>query len=107
MSALSVNLYHDLLHSSPLDSYQFSHHWCILNPHILHMGLRLTLMSKTSIRHKLSPVMLPVLDDHDRDHTHHSDHDLLVLPVPMQELRLRPNLPGEEDKEILGCSMYK
>ena len=102
-----MSLYHDLLYSSPLDSDQFSHHWCILDPHILHRGQRSTLMSRTSTCHTLSPAMLPVQGDHDRDHIHHSDHDLRVLPVPMLELRLRQDLPGEEDKEILGCSTYK
>ena len=100
-------LYHEQLYSSPLDSDQFSHQWCMLIPRILQRDLRSSLMSRTSICHKLSPVMLPVLGDHDRDHTHHSDHDHHVLPVPMQELHQRPNLPGEEDKEHLGCSTCK
>ena len=100
-------LYQDQLYSSPLDSDQFSHQWCMLIPRILQRDLRSSLMSRTSICHKLSPVMLPVLGDHDRDHTHHNDHDLHVLPVPMQELRLRLDLQGEEKQEHLGCSMFK
>ena len=51
--------------------------------------------------------MLPVLGDHNRDPTHPSDHAPHVLPVPILELGQGPNLPGEEDTEHLGCSMFK